>query len=121
MSFQNKTNSLIGSLGRVARMGATAGGGEVQGIAPTTNPQPQAKPSYNEQVAEMANKLAENLIVSKNKQMQNFKTRADNLRKMSSSEWLEQAVKEEKGKNKLTADALMKNALDAEELERGTK
>lgn len=120
MSFQNKTNSLIGSLGRVARMGAT-GGGVVQGIAPTTNSQPQPKPSYDEQVAEMANKLAENLIVSKNKQMQNFKTRADNLRKMTSGEWLDQAVKEEKGKNKLTADALMKNALDAEELERGTK
>ena len=40
MSFQNKTNSLIGSVGRVARMGATSGGVDVQGIAPTTNTQP---------------------------------------------------------------------------------
>lgn len=121
MSFQNKTNSLIGSLGRVARMGATSGGGEVQGIAPSATNQQPVKPSYDDQVAEMANKLAENLIVSKNKQMQNFKTRADNLRKMTSDEWLAQAVKEEKGKHKIAADALMKNALDAEELERGTK
>lgn len=123
MSFQNKTNSLIGSVGRVARMGATSGGVDVQGIAPTTNTQPQSqpKPSYDDQVSEMANNMAMNLLTSKKGQMERFKSRVEALKKMSSDEWFEQAVQEEKHKNKLASDALMKNALDAEELERGAK
>ena len=69
----------------------------------------------------MANNMAMNLLTSKKGQMERFKSRVEALKKMSSDEWFEQAVQEEKHKNKLASDALMKNALDAEELERGAK
>lgn len=121
MSFQAKTNQIIGTIGSVARQFDGAQTPSATTPQPSATTQKPVKPSYDDQVAEMANKMAMNLLTSKKGQMETFKSRVDSLKKMTSDEWFEQAVKEEKQKNKLASDALMKNALDAEALERGAK
>lgn len=115
MSFQAKTNQIISAVGQGVNTLESANAPSVEKIQSAAK---AVKPSYDEQVAQMANNLAKNLITTKNNQMNNFN---DYVSKLSSNEWLDQAVNAEKRKNKLEADALLQNALKAEEIERSVK
>lgn len=127
MSFQSNVNRLIGAAGGVVSAGSNALEGNankpeanqaaVQAATPTAN----VVQSNDDKIREMANKLANNLIVSKEGQMQQFKTRKENLAKLSSSEWFDLAVDAEKRKNKDIAEAYAINAYDREKDERSGK